>query len=126
MQFRKLCGPMTFLTGSGGESVEVPLPAASGGHTVNAIGYMIKFTAVSSSNLRAGMRLDHGPDGIVWTTHSTPIAVAAAPSDNLAVGDTYSTATMIMEITRPVVLVQSANATFQTFTAEIYEMRKPF
>jgi hypothetical protein len=33
---------------------------------------------------------------------------------------------MIQEVTRGVLLCQSNNAALQSFTAEIYEMRKPF
>lgn len=126
MQFRKVAGPQVFSTGPSGESVEVPLPASSGGHMVKAVGYLIKFISNSGSNARAGLRLDHGPDGAAWLTHSTPIAVAGIPNSGMAVGDTYGTTGMIMEATRGVVLVQSANASFQSFTAEVYEMRKPF
>lgn len=126
MQFRKIAGPQVFTTGNGGEPKEYPLPASSGGHMVKGMGYMIKFLGNSGANARAGLRLDHGPDGSAWVTHSTPIAVAAIPAGGLAAGDTYATTAMIQEVTRGVLLCQSNDANQQSFTAEIYEMRKPF
>ena len=126
MQFRKVAGPQAFSTGPNGEAVEVPLPASAGGHMVKGMGFMIKFLGNTGANARAGLRLDHGPDGAAWVAHSTPIAVAAIPAGGLSHGDTYGTTAMIQEVTRGVLLVQSNNATAQGFTAEIYEMRKPF
>lgn len=93
---------------------------------VKGMGYLIKFLANSGANARCGLRLDNGPDGVVWITHSTPIALAAIPAGNVSQGDTYGVTTMVQEFTRAVVLVQSVGGAQQSFTAEIYEMRKPF
>lgn len=126
MQFRKIAGPQVFSTGAGGAAAEFPLPVSAGGRMVKGMGYLIKFLGNSGANARAGLRLDNGPDGTAWVTHSTPIAVAAIPAGGLSQGDTYAVTTMIQEVTRGVLLCQSNDANVQYFTAEIYEMRKPF
>lgn len=126
MIFRKLVGVATFSSGPNGEALEYQVAASAGGHTVKNVGYMIKVIQKSSGNAKCGLRLDHGPDGTARITHSTPIAVATIPGLGLVAGDTTNTSAMLMEWLHPIVIAQSADSSQQSFTAEVYEMRKPF
>jgi hypothetical protein len=83
-------------------------------------------TGVSGANAKAGLTLNHGPDGKVTVLHSTPIAVAvpgAVPS--LLSGDADSTK-VLGEWLHPIVSAASTAATAEWLIVEVYEMRKPF
>ncbi len=79
----------------------------------------------SGANAQVGLRLDHGPDGLHNTTHSTPISTQAVPSSGLLVGDADQSI-MLNEYLRPVPVAASADANPQWVVIEIYEMLKSF
>lgn len=129
MEFRKITGPLTISSGTDGSEKEYPLGVFGGGRLVKGVNYMVKVLAASSTtNVRIGLVLKHGPDGTCSVTHSTPISAGnpgtAFPA--LLSGDSDTTK-MLGEVLMPILkIADSAITTQMTATVEVYEMRKPF
>ena len=129
MEFRKLVGPLTITSTSDGQEKEYPLGAWGRGRMVKGVNYMVKVLAASSTtNVRIGLVLRHGPDGTVSVIHSSPISSGnpGATFPALLSGDADSTK-MIGESLMPVLkIADSASTNEMSATVEVYEMRKPF
>lgn len=129
MEFRKIAGPLTISSGADGSEKEYPLGAFPGGRRVKVANYMVKVLAASSTtNVRIGVVLKHGPDGTVSVTHSTPISSGnpGATFPALLSGDADSSK-IIGEVLMPVVkIADSATTNPMSATVEVFEVRKPF
>jgi hypothetical protein len=115
-------GPAT-----GGQETQYKLKARPGGRLCKGVNYMVKVIAVSSTQAKVGITLDHGPDGQVSRNHSIPIATTQLTGTNAALlsGDS-DPAKMLGEYLHPIVTCISNDASPCWAVIEVYELRKPF
>lgn len=125
MMFRKIAGPFRV---DGGSDTEIgyPLTPSGGGRMCKSVQYMIKVIATSSpTNSKLGLKLNHGPDGMVSAPHSSPIAsTATGNAPSLLVGDADSSK-IIGEYLHVIVTAFGVGGPSSAMI-EVYEMRKPF
>ena len=127
MDFRKIVGPLRVDGPAvGGAATTYAQAPRSGGRSAKVAQYAVKVIA-GSSNAKVGVILEHGPDGDVFITHSTPLTPTAIPGTlpGLLIGDADDTK-ILCEYLRPVLTCISADASVCWAMIEVYEMRKPF
>ena len=126
MNFKKIASNLRLETTFNGGTQTMLLPATPGGRQVKNLNYMIRILQCSdTANVKLGLALSHGPDGLVSTSHSTPITATAVPASNLLSGDAGSG--VIGEWLHPgVTIVTVSTAQREWAVVDVYEMRKPF
>lgn len=119
---KKILGPTRVVCGTPGTALETALPPSPGGRACKVVQFMAKVSAFTGAP-KLGMKINHGPDGVVNATH-TLIGTVVVPGSNLFVFD--SDASKILgEYIHPILLVDGA-ATGDSMVVELFELRKPF
>lgn len=121
-----------------GTTREYPLAGRPGGRHVRAAQYMIRVFQTSTDNAEVGLRLDHSPDGTIYTPAGTAIAQVEVSPDTVVSG-TVGTADLsgtggsgqpsdqvLGEWLRPAVLVGSGTTGAKFVTVEVHEVLKPY
>jgi hypothetical protein len=131
MMFSKIVGPVRLDSGTNGALKSYPLPPRGGGRMCKVVQYMVKVVQSSGSTARVTVRMDHGPDGNVFTTHSTPIsAVDPTTGGTVAlpavVAGDATTSIIVGEFIQCVPGASSSDSNPSWVVVEIFEMRKPF
>jgi hypothetical protein len=105
----------------------IELPGVRGGSMCKVALYQVVVVQKSGTAVEVGVRLDHGPNGQQYTTHSTPIAQVAVTAAAPTLLSGQADATMVIgEWMRPMLLVGSTGSTAEWAMVEVYELRKPF
>lgn len=129
MNWRKVVSNMRIESNNDQTARYYKLTPAGGGRFCKGVQYMVKVIAKSAGTARVTVRCDHGPDGEVFITHSTPINDVDPGSTvpGLVSGDTLGTPNMIGEVIEPVIGCRStAAATIDWMVVDLYELRKAF
>ena len=128
MNFKKIASNVRIDTTSTGDQVVFLLPATPGGRQVKSINYMVRILQCSDTSVtKIGLNLSHGPDGLVSTSHSSPITATLVPASNLLSGDAGPG--VLGEWLHPALTVQRSSTGAglrESVVVDVYEMRKPF
>jgi len=125
-------GPMNISTGPNGEEITYTLGIIGNGKSFKKAQYWIVVDHASdATNGTLGLNLDHGPDGVNFQNHSSPIPVATLSScPKLLQASVSDSTTMIGEYRKLNMVIgdarQPGSKTLQTMTVTVYETVKPF
>lgn len=126
MSFRKIAGPLTLYSGAtAGSPMSYEFEPSGGGEDAGQLSYMVRVVqAQTASTVKVALKLEHGPDRTVSTSHSTPIASTLVGTPPLAlVGDAGSG--MFLPFLHPILEIDlDTGSGAEWVVVEVYELRK--
>lgn len=125
MMYKLIAKNLRMTSGATGQPIEVELDPIWGGHTMKRVNFMLDIRQKSSTAAKAGIKLQHGPNGQKFIDHSTPISnTTLGAGIDLLSGDSDDTK-VLGEVLRPVATVEG-NGQQEFVLVDIYMVATPF
>lgn len=126
MIFRQIAKDVRVESNSDGTAQDFELEPSPGGHVIKVCNYMVVVKQKSGTNARLGLKLNHGPNGIVSIAHSQPVAVTTLGAGVLLIGGDSDVTKVLSEYLHVILTCQSTGGNREWAVCDVYEMRKPF